>query len=148
MAKKGSVKGARWKLLGFALAFAAGGVLSIGAASSLLAPAGAHGALAFRDPGDPGEPGTATAVADVAAVADVGEGKSCVLPAEDRTWIESALVAWADVSRDDLRLTPEPLPWMLLFDEHCVWHLQPDLSVTAVAGRVVSVIDLLAEAAR
>lgn len=54
---------------------------------------------------------------------------SCPLPEPGRHWLQEALNGWARIRQDALRLNPAPLPWLVLFDESCVWHLSPDLTV-------------------
>src|SRR5688572_7507770 len=54
---------------------------------------------------------------------------TCTLKSNDREWIERTLDLWQTVSRDSLRLKPVPLPWIVLFDQTCVWHINPDLSI-------------------
>ncbi|HEX6041048.1 hypothetical protein [Longimicrobium sp.] len=39
---------------------------------------------------------------------------------------QGALEDWEVASRDDLRLPPAPLPWMVFMDSACVWHVAPD----------------------
>lgn len=55
----------------------------------------------------------------------------CALPVSDRVWIQRALDGWETTARAHLRLDPEPLPWILVFDTTCVWHLAPDRAVVA-----------------
>jgi len=55
----------------------------------------------------------------------------CTLAAEDRAWLQGALDAWEAARRDALRLPPGPLPWLVLFDARCVWHVGPDPSAPA-----------------
>lgn len=62
--------------------------------------------------------------------ANVATAQTCTLKNNDREWIERALERWQTVSRDSLRLKPAPLPWIVLFDETCVWHVNPDLSIS------------------
>lgn len=52
----------------------------------------------------------------------------CSLSGENERLIQDALDAWARISGDYLELDPHPLPWMVLFDASCVWHLAPDES--------------------
>lgn len=49
----------------------------------------------------------------------------CTLDGEDGKWTEDALLAWQKVERDDLKLEPAPLPWIVLYDKTCVWNLKP-----------------------
>jgi hypothetical protein len=57
-------------------------------------------------------------------------GQTCLLKDNDREWIEHTLALWQTVSRDSLRLKSALLPWIVLFDETCVWHVNPDLPVS------------------
>ena len=47
------------------------------------------------------------------------------LPAEI-TWLQGALDGWERVARRSLRIDPSPLPWIVLFDRACVWHIAAD----------------------
>lgn len=58
------------------------------------------------------------------------QATTCALKNAERIWIEQSLNLWEKVSRDSLRLASEPLPWMILFDETCGWHVNPNLSVS------------------
>jgi hypothetical protein len=55
--------------------------------------------------------------------------QTCKLENNDREWIEHTIALWQKVSRDSLGLKSAPPPWIVLFDETCVWHVNPDLSV-------------------
>ena len=59
----------------------------------------------------------------------------CRLPEPGRDWLQQALNGWSHVRQESLRLGPGPLPWLVLFDERCVWHLSPDLSVSLTLAR-------------
>ena len=50
----------------------------------------------------------------------------CTFPASELEWLQRALHGWEQVSREYLRTEPTPLPWIVLFDASCVWHLNPD----------------------
>ena len=62
--------------------------------------------------------------------ATAARAETCALKEDDRGWVEHTLDLWQAVSRDYLRLTPAPLPWLVLFDDACVWHVNPDTSIT------------------
>jgi hypothetical protein len=73
---------------------------------------------------------------------------SCTFPEAEVAWIQRALDGWEQVSREFLRTDPTPLPWIVLYDAGCVWHLNPDSTVTGArvvdtplkfAGRLVPV---------
>jgi hypothetical protein len=57
----------------------------------------------------------------------------CSFPAAELEWLQRALDGWSLVSREFLRADPAPLPWVVLFDATCVWHLNPDASLPASA---------------
>jgi len=59
----------------------------------------------------------------------------CTFPAADVAWIQRALDGWEQVSREFLLTDPTPLPWIVLYDAQCVWHLNPESSVSG--ARVV-----------
>lgn len=48
---------------------------------------------------------------------------SCSLTDTDVRWFQSALDGWHQVSKDFLLLDPKPIPWVVLFDDACTWHL-------------------------
>jgi hypothetical protein len=50
----------------------------------------------------------------------------CSFPAPEVEWLQRALNGWERVSREFLRIDPTPLPWIVLFDASCVWHLAAD----------------------
>jgi hypothetical protein len=50
----------------------------------------------------------------------------CSFSASEVDWVQRALAGWEQVSREFLKLDPEPLPWIVLFDSSCVWHLAAD----------------------
>ena len=50
----------------------------------------------------------------------------CSFPTFEVEWLQRALNGWEQVSRDFLRVDPKPLPWIVLFDASCVWHLAAD----------------------
>lgn len=52
----------------------------------------------------------------------------CRFPPAEIAWLQRALDGWEQVSRQFLRIDPSPLPWIVLFDASCVWHLSPDVS--------------------
>ena len=54
----------------------------------------------------------------------------CTFPPAEIAWIQRALDGWDQVSRQFLRIDPSPLPWVVLFDASCVWHLSPDASLS------------------
>jgi hypothetical protein len=71
----------------------------------------------------------ATTVARAATAQSSATPVTCQLPEPGRHWLQEALNGWSRIRLEALRLAPAPLPWLMLFDEHCVWHLSPDPSV-------------------
>ena len=52
----------------------------------------------------------------------------CTFPPTEIAWLQRALDGWDRLSRQFLRIDPSPLPWIVLFDASCVWHLSPGAS--------------------
>lgn len=48
---------------------------------------------------------------------------TCRFPDSEVSWLQRALDGWDQVSREFLAMGPAPLPWIVLFDASCVWHL-------------------------
>lgn len=55
----------------------------------------------------------------------IAEPSVCRLSVENLNWVQAALDGWQQISRDALGLLSAPLPWTVLFDSSCVWHLSP-----------------------
>lgn len=53
-------------------------------------------------------------------------------------WMQRALDTWALVSRSALELPPDSLPWIVLFDAECAWHLAPRGAVGEAARDVTA----------
>ncbi len=68
-----------------------------------------------------------------AGAAQLTPRAGCALETVQREWIQRALDSWHRISVGDLRLEEAPLPWMLLFDASCVWHLAPGDTVSVEA---------------
>ena len=49
-------------------------------------------------------------------------------------WIEETLRLWEKTRKDALLLSAEKLPWIVLFDESCVWHVNPEISAIKSAN--------------
>jgi hypothetical protein len=49
----------------------------------------------------------------------------CELKDPDARWLQRAVDGWDMVRREFLRLEPRPLPWIVLYDSACVWHIGP-----------------------
>lgn len=50
----------------------------------------------------------------------------CPVGADDRVWVGNSIAAWSKVRKEWLGLPSAKLPWMLLFNETCVIHIEPD----------------------
>ena len=66
-------------------------------------------------------------LASIPCLASAGPEKpaalpQCALPEADARWAQRFIDGWVLVSRE-LRLDSEPLPWVVLFDASCIWHL-------------------------
>jgi hypothetical protein len=59
----------------------------------------------------------------------------CTFPEADVAWIQRALDGWEQVSRKFLLTDPHPLPWIVLYDPGCVWHLNAEGNIAG--ARVV-----------
>lgn len=55
---------------------------------------------------------------------------ACELSDSNLRFIQKALAGWETASRDLLGIDPKPLPWMLLVDPSCVWHLLPRQNIS------------------
>jgi hypothetical protein len=82
-----------------------------------------------------------TAIAAALAIgtpaAQPGRGAApCAFPASELAWLQSALDGWERVSREDLRVDPSSLPWIVLYDASCTWHLAQDPS-SAIESRPI-----------
>jgi hypothetical protein len=64
----------------------------------------------------------------------------CTFPPAEISWLKRALDGWEQVSRQFLRIDPSPLPWIVLFDASCVWHLSPDANPGSDALRVTTTL--------
>ena len=60
----------------------------------------------------------------------------CTFPPTEIVWLQRALDGWDRVSRQFLKIDASPLPWIVLFDASCVWHLSPDASLSPDAVAV------------
>src|SRR3712207_2979838 len=41
-------------------------------------------------------------------------------------WMQSTLAAWEVACRQDLHIAPDPLPWIIFYDDTHSWHIRPD----------------------
>ncbi|MCD9187080.1 MAG: hypothetical protein LUM44_11655 [Pyrinomonadaceae bacterium] len=55
-------------------------------------------------------------------------GSVCKLQTTDRIWIEKTVAIWEKVRTDSLNISSQKLPWLIVFDENCVWNINPDAS--------------------
>ncbi len=62
----------------------------------------------------------------------------CEFPPAEIQWLQRALDGWGEVSRDFLELDSTPLPWIVLFDASCAWHLAPESTIDAVTVPVTT----------
>jgi len=53
---------------------------------------------------------------------------ACNLEMKDREWIEKTVEIWEKVRKDSLNISSHKFPWLILFDENCVWKINPDES--------------------
>jgi hypothetical protein len=60
----------------------------------------------------------------------------CAFPPGEIAWLQRALDNWHLVSREFLLVDPSPLPWIVLFDASCVWHLSSDRTLSREAQSV------------
>jgi len=61
---------------------------------------------------------------------------SCELSNVNLAFLQKALGGWETASRDLLGIDSKPLPWILLVDPSCVWHLGPGLGVSLGAESI------------
>ena len=64
----------------------------------------------------------------------------CQFSDADTRGIQRVLDGWVQVSRDFLHVEPTPLPWIVLYDTSCVWHLAPDPTLLANATPVTTAL--------
>jgi hypothetical protein len=50
----------------------------------------------------------------------------CTPKPEETVWLEGTIKAWKKVRSDSLKLPPAKLPWLVFFDEKCVFNVNPD----------------------
>jgi hypothetical protein len=48
------------------------------------------------------------------------------LDAPTRAWMQEVITRWEQICRRELRISPEPLPWIVFYDEAFAWHMNPD----------------------
>ena len=52
-------------------------------------------------------------------------GAPCEMVEQDARWLQRALDGWDLTRRDFLKLDAQGLPWIVLYDAKCIWHLAP-----------------------
>lgn len=62
-------------------------------------------------------------VSALALAAPAAAEPACPLQAADRVWVEQVLATWLRATREVLDVSPRPLPWIVLFDSRCVFHV-------------------------
>ena len=72
---------------------------------------------------------SALALSTVTGVAAQPAQDLCAMPAADRAWVDDVLAQWEAVSANALRLTSARVPWIVVFDASCVWHLNAEPAV-------------------
>ena len=55
----------------------------------------------------------------------------------DRAWVQDLLTTWRAVAREALRIDPDPLPAIVLFDERCAWSAGDEANGRAHGGNVL-----------
>jgi hypothetical protein len=45
-----------------------------------------------------------------------------------RNWMQQILETWTTVAQANLRISPEPVPWMIFYDDQRAWHLNADVT--------------------
>jgi hypothetical protein len=61
---------------------------------------------------------------------------TCTLTEAEARWIQTVLGGWEQVGPEILELQPQGLPWMVLFNKSCAWHLAADTTILAGADLV------------
>ncbi|MBX7053589.1 MAG: hypothetical protein K1X36_01450 [Pyrinomonadaceae bacterium] len=50
----------------------------------------------------------------------------CPVGVDERVWVGNAMTTWTNIRKNSLGLPSAKLPWLLLFNETCVIHINPD----------------------
>ncbi len=69
-----------------------------------------------------------------------GTPEACPITPADHAWLQKGLTSWELAGTEFLRLEPAPLPWIVVFDEVCTWHLASDTLRTAHATPIPAVL--------
>jgi hypothetical protein len=86
-------------------------------------------------------PGTASAAPETPAAP---AASPCAFPEADARWTQRFIDGWALVSQE-LRLDPKPLPWIVLFDASCTWHLNAGDTAVAAGEPLATAFSLAGE---
>jgi hypothetical protein len=79
-----------------------------------------------------GQDGIAVIAALVAALvagAGCAHRQRPTLDDPSRDWMRTVLDTWTTVSRGHLHLSPDPVPWIVFYDENRAWHLNADATL-------------------
>ncbi len=60
-----------------------------------------------------------------------GSIAQCEPTADEVKWLDGTIRVWKVVRAESLMLAPAPMPWLILFDEKCVYNINPDLKFLA-----------------
>jgi hypothetical protein len=71
----------------------------------------------------------AALVASLSGFSQTVFASACADTKAESAWIEETVRVWEKTRREALFLPAAELPWMLLFDESCVWHVNPETAV-------------------
>src|SRR5213083_620704 len=55
-------------------------------------------------------------------------------------WMQTALDRWATACQQYLKIVPQPLPWVIFFDDRHAWHLNPEKSWLPTSKQLSSVV--------
>ena len=51
-------------------------------------------------------------------------------------WMQTVLVRWEQACRHHLNLSPEPLAWIVFYDDKHAWHINPEPTLLPVQRRL------------
>jgi len=58
----------------------------------------------------------------------------CAMGRSDHAWVNEQIDTWRSVSREALRIDPDQLPLIIVFDETCAWSIEREVRGTPHAG--------------
>ena len=61
---------------------------------------------------------------------------TCAMGPSEHAWVNEQIDTWRGVSRDALRLNPDPLPLIIVFDQACVWNIDREIRGTPHGGSI------------